>query len=107
DASGVDASDLAGKSKNQLSKLRSFSTQNPHHVVKKLEKYIGAPEAWQKGGPTGHVAELYQQLHPVLEQPYAYYMEHSGQYYLAQAIDENLYYLRLLKEMSTLLTAWR
>src|SRR5690606_1628636 len=72
-----------------------------------LEKYLQAPEAWQKGGPTGNVAALYLRLHPVLEQLYMYYTEHSGSYYLAQAVDENLYYLRLLKEMSALLTAWR
>ncbi len=106
-ASGVTAADLAGKSQNQLGKLPSLSAQDPYNTVKKLEKYIDTPEAWQKGGPTGPVASLYQQLNPVLEQLYQYYTEHSGDFYLASAIDENLYYLRLLKEMSALLAQWR
>lgn len=106
-ASGVDTTELTGKSRNQLGKLSSLSAQNPHSVVKKLEKYIHAPDEWQKGGLTGEVAILYQALNPLLEQLYHLYTEQSADYYLAKAIDENLYYLRLLKEMSELLGEWR
>ncbi len=106
-SSGVDVMDLTGKSRNQLGKLDSLSAQNPHDVVKKLGKYIHAPDEWQKGGLTGEVAVLYRDLNPLLGQLYDLYAERSGDYYLAKAIDENLYYLRLLKEMSTLLAEWR
>jgi len=106
-SSGVDIMDLAGKSRNQLGKLDSLSAQNPHDVIKKLGKYIHAPDEWQKGGLIGEVAVLYHDLNPLLEQLYGFYAERSGDYYLAKAIDENLYYLRLLKEMSTLLAEWR
>ncbi len=106
-ASGVDVMDLVGKSRNQLGKLASLSAQNPHDVIKKLEKYIHAPEEWQKGGLTGQVAMLYGDLNPLLEQLHGQYTAQSPDYYLAKAIDENLYYLRLLKEMGTLLAEWR
>ena len=106
-ASGVDVVELAGKSRNQLGKLHSLTAQDPYNVVKRLEKYLHAPEEWQKGGPTGNVALLYQQLNPLLEQVYTFYTERSPDYYLAKAINENLYYLRLLKEMSALLSTWR
>lgn len=106
-ASGVDVMDLVGKSRNQLGKLGSLSAQNPHDVIKKLEKYIHAPDEWQKGGLTGEVTVLYRDLNPLLEQLYEQYAAQSPDYYLAKAIDENLYYLRLLKEMSTLLAEWR
>src|SRR5690606_11296328 len=106
-ASGVDVMYLAGKSRNQLGKLGGLSAQNPHDVVKKLEKYIHVPNEWQKGGLTGEVAVLYRNLNPLLEQLHGLYVERSREYYLAKAINENLYYLRLLKEMSTLLAEWR
>lgn len=105
--SGVDTMDLAGKSRNQLGKLDSFSAQNPTDIIKKLEKYIHMPEEWQRGGLTGGMAALYRVLNPLLEQLQGLYAEQSPGYYLAKAIDENLYYLRLLKEMSALLAEWR
>lgn len=106
-ASGVDVTDLAGKSRNQLGKLGNLSAQNPHDVVKKLEKYIHAPDEWQKGGLTAQMGALYQELNPLLERLYEFYTAQSADYYLAKAVDENLYYLRLLKEMSMLLAEWR
>ena len=105
--SGVDAMDLAGKSRNHLGKLDSFSAQNPADVIKKLQKYIQAPDEWQKGGLTGGMAVLYGALNPLLEQLNELYNGQSPDYYLAKAIDDNLYYLRLLKEMSALLAEWR
>ena len=105
--SGVDPAELAGKSQNAIGKLRSLSAKDPFHAIKKLEKYIDSPEKWQKGHPTGNLALLYSQLNPVLVQLYTHYTSASGQYYLALAINDNLYYLRLLKEMSALLTTWR
>ncbi|WP_257666491.1 UvrD-helicase domain-containing protein [Parapedobacter tibetensis] len=107
ETSGVDASELVGKSRNQLAKLNALSAQDPHGAIKKIEKYIHAPEQWQKGGLTGPMAELYNKLNPLLERIYGYFTGQSPAYYLAQAIHENLYFLRLLKEMSALLAEWR
>src|SRR5690606_35681278 len=90
-----------------LGKLDSFSAQNPADVIKKLQKYIQAPDEWQKGGLTGGMAVLYGALNPLLEQLNELYNRQSPDYYLAKAIDDNLYYLRLLKEMSALLAEWR
>src|SRR5690606_13473223 len=77
------------------------------NTVKKLEKYIGEPDEWQKGGLDGPMAALYHALNPLLEQLQELYGEQAPDYFLAKAIDENLYYLRLLKEMSALLAEWR
>ncbi|WP_262248740.1 UvrD-helicase domain-containing protein [Parapedobacter soli] len=106
-ASGVDVTDLLGKSRNYLGKLDRFSAEDPADAVKKLEKYIHNPAEWQKGGVNGNMAALYDVLNPLLEQIHVLYAEQSPDYYLAKAMDENLYYLRLLKEMSVLLAEWR
>lgn len=106
-ASGVTAEDLVGKSRNQLAKLASLREKDYKTIVEKLQKYIDAPDNWQKGGPSGPVADLYRTLNPLLGQLSHLYAEQGPDYYLAKAIDENLYYLRLLKEMSTLLGEWR
>ncbi len=105
--SGVEVADLLGKSRNYLGKLDRFSAEDPADTIKKLDKYIHEPGEWQKGGLDGRVAVLYDVLNPLLEQLRNVYVEQSPDYYLAKAIDENLYYLRLLKEMSALLAEWR
>ena len=105
--SGVDAADLRGKSRNYLGKLDRFTAADPADTIKKLEKYIHVPDEWQKGGLDGHMAALYDVLNPLLDGLQTLYAEQAPDYYLARAIDENLYYLRLLKEMSVLLAEWR
>ena len=105
--SGVDVGELRGKSRNYLGKLDRLSAQNPADVVSKLKKYVHEPDEWKKGGVDGRVGTLYDSLNPILEQLLRIYAEESPDYFLAKAIDENLYYLRLLKEMSALLAAWR
>ena len=105
--SGVDVADLRGKSRNYLGKLDRFSAQDAANTIKKLEKYIHEPEEWQKGGLDAGMAALYDALNPLLEQLREVYVGQAPDYYLAKAIDENLYYLRLLKEMSALLAEWR
>ncbi len=105
--SGVDATDLRGKSRNHLGRLDRFSAEDPADAVKKLEKYIHQPDEWQTGGLDGGMAALYGVLNPLLEQLQMLYIEQAPDYFLAKAIDENLYYLRLLKEMSALLAEWR
>ncbi|MGV3763646.1 UvrD-helicase domain-containing protein [Parapedobacter sp.] len=105
--SGVDVMDMAGKSRNYLGKLDRFSAEDPADAIKKLGKYVHEPNEWQKGGLDGSMAVLYDALNPLLHQLQALYAEQAPDYYLAKAIDENLYYLRLLKEMSALLAEWR
>src|SRR5690606_16674251 len=94
--SGVDAADLRGKSRNYLGKLDRLTEADPADTIKKLEKYIHQPDEWQKGGLDGQMAALYNHLNPLLEQLQTLYAEQAPDYYLAKAIDENLYYLRLL-----------
>ncbi len=105
--SGVTAADLNRKSQNWLGKLVNLSAQNPHDTIQKLEKYIDAPDEWQKGGLDGQVGALYRALNPLLAGLAQLYAQEGPDYYLAKAIDDNLYYLRLLKEMSVLLGEWR
>lgn len=105
--SGVDVADLRGKSRNYLGKLERLTEADPADTIKKLEKYIHAPDEWQKGGLDGAMSALYEVLNPLLDQLQTLYTEQAPDYYLAKAIDENLYYLRLLKEMSALLAEWR
>ena len=105
--SGVDLTDLRGKSQNYLGKIDRLSAQDPTSAVDKLAKYVHTPDEWQKGSMDSQMAKLYKELNPLLEQLQVMYTQQAPEYYLAKAVDENLYYLRLLKEMSGLLAEWR
>ncbi len=104
---GVTAADLNRKSQNYLGKLTALADYDPGEAIGKLDKYIHAPEKRQKGGPMGTVAALYAELNPLLERLRGYYLDNGRNYYMARAVHDNLYYLRLMKEMSSLLAGWR
>ncbi|SEN81124.1 ATP-dependent exoDNAse (exonuclease V) beta subunit (contains helicase and exonuclease domains) [bacterium A37T11] len=103
----IDAAEFNQKSRNYLSKLHTLSPADPADVVSKTRKYIDQPQEWQNKGLTQNMAALYSQLNPLLKHLDHFYQEKGGNYYLAKAINDNLYYLRLLKEMSNLLAGWR
>jgi ATP-dependent exoDNAse (exonuclease V) beta subunit len=104
-ASGVEADMLNGKSRNFLLKL---AADLPVENIPKFEKYVNAPEAWEnKKDPHIAVTALYQQLNPALINLLDFYRKAAPEYTLANALEENIYYLRLMKEMSRLLSAYR
>lgn len=104
--------DFKDKSRNQIGKLGTVKDAKIGDVLSlypKLEKYIDNIDEWfhPKSNNIGAVESLYTMLNPVLVDGYSYYKERFPNYQLARLIEENLYYLRLIREMSTLLSSYR
>jgi ATP-dependent exoDNAse (exonuclease V) beta subunit len=104
--------DFKGKSGNYIGKLKAIketTIQTTLSFYSKALKYIDNFEEWvhPKSKNPESVESLYNTLNPLLADSYSYYIEHYPNYQLAQLIKGNLYYLRLIREMSTLLGAYR
>ncbi|WP_028295345.1 UvrD-helicase domain-containing protein [Olivibacter sitiensis] len=106
DLSGLRTDDLLGKSRNLIPKIR-FSDPEDADRMAKIAEYVDTPEKWHKEGLPPHMESAYARITPLLKQIVAYYQEESPDYFLAKAIADNIYYLRLLKEMSGLLADYR
>lgn len=106
DQSGLVPDDLLGKSRNLIPKIK-FSSPDDGERIQKIAEYIDAPEKWKKGGPDAAMESAYQLINPLLQQIVAYYQAEAPDYFLAKAVTENIYYLRLLREMSQLLANYR
>lgn len=109
---GLTAADLKGKSRNKLISASNVSPnihkKTPSELQKDLDKFIVLLEdedAYTDSRKTIR-HDIKQALRPVLEQFQELYRLFPT-YIAYQAVQNNLYYLRLLKEMSTLLSQWR
>ena len=104
--------DFKQKSKNPLSKLGERKEVDINKVLlffSKVAKYVGDFDEWvhpKSKNPEG-VKALFNILNDPLSDSYFFYEENNPNYLLAKLIDENLYYLRLIREMSTLLGDYR
>jgi ATP-dependent exoDNAse (exonuclease V) beta subunit len=104
--------DFKGKSGNYIGKLaviKETNIQTALNFYPKVLKYIDNFDEWlhPKSKNPGGVESLYAALNSVLAESYSYYKDHFPNYQLAQLINGNLYYLRLIREMSTLLGTYR
>lgn len=111
--SGVTVSDLYGKSKNFLPK---FTLKR-----KAYEKATELLEVWSKAthfaGNIDHyqseakrndqIVHLYESLDPTMEEFSDFLERNIPHYLLVQAVEGNIYYLRLMKQMSVELADWR
>ena len=105
--SGANEQDLAGKSRNPLAKLATWDeSTDPFALYGKLVSLIDMPEKWQKSF-TPTIQGLYDTLNPLLKRLQQWYEEQAPAYYLALALNDNMYYLNLLQEMSNLLSDYR
>ena len=106
----VGASDLRGVSKNFLLKfevLREKCTDYPLACAN-LEKFIDNRDAYQSDAKRSSAVDaLYDQINPLITELHDYLSTHIPEYMLAQAVDKNIHYLRLLKDMAGLLADWR
>ncbi|MBS1744574.1 MAG: UvrD-helicase domain-containing protein [Bacteroidetes bacterium] len=91
-------------SMNWLFKLNAI-TSNDHEKLSKIFKLIDNPIAWFKPGKGDDA--LYNKLNPLLKKIKNYYEERVGNYELAIAFKQNLYYLRLMQELAKLLSVYR
>lgn len=100
----LDKTHFAGQSKNWLFKLPVFINNEPEKFPK-IFALIDNPDAWFKPGKGDD--GMYQQLNTLLKTIQSFYEEKVGPYELAIAFKKNLYYLRLMQEVVTLLSAYR
>ncbi|MFT4152779.1 UvrD-helicase domain-containing protein [Parafilimonas sp.] len=100
----LDKSHFVNGSKNWLWKLQAF-IHNDAEKFPKIFTLVDNPGAWFKPGKGDDA--LYHELNALLKQIQAFYGERVGAYQLAIAFKKNLYYLRLMQEVVTLLSAYR
>jgi ATP-dependent helicase/nuclease subunit A len=104
----VDLNQFQGKTRNPIPKLGELTeSASLISFYEKLVPFIDAPERWQAKGLSGQMQSLYDELNPILKKIHHYYQENAPEYYLAQALKENIYYLNLLQEMGSLLRDYR
>lgn len=103
---------LKGKSKSPLLKLNDpfpvfFKSLQDNPGIKSFQKLTDNREAWFNKAKGSENPAFYSALHPVLQQLMDDYESGLENYILATEIYDNLYYLRLIKEMSSLLKDYR
>lgn len=100
----VDKTDFVQGSRNWLWKLHAF-INNDQEKFAKIFALIDNPDAWFKPGKGDE--SMYRELNSLLKTIQTFYEEKVGSYELAIAFRKNLYYLRLMQEVVTLLSAYR
>lgn len=110
--SGIIAEDMKGKSRNKLIAAAKTSPQvhklTVSEIQKTLDKYIALIDNEDVFTTTDKEVrhDLMQQFRPVLD-PFVELGKVFPTFVAYQAVQDNLYFLRLLKEMSGLLSQWR
>ena len=99
----VDVTILKGKSRSPLMNLPKI-LDGDFSKIPGLTKLIDTPEEWLQKGQSN---TLYEELNPCLKKMLATYQEGLPDYVLAQNFNKNLYYLRLMQEMTALLKTYR
>ncbi|WP_129715085.1 exodeoxyribonuclease V subunit beta [Pedobacter sp. SYP-B3415] len=94
---------LKGKSRSPLLNLQKIAA-GEFEKIEKLEKLIDTPNEWFKAG---HEEPVFAELNEAIKKLFQAYANGLPDYLVARAVDENLYFLRLMQEMSQLLKAYR
>lgn len=111
--SGVTTDDLARKSQNFLTKFTNCrkayeKLDELKNVRTKAHDFSGDIERYQSESRRGaNVDRLYHSLNPTMEAFSKFLDEHMPHYLLVQAVEGNIYFLRLMKQMSAELANWR
>src|SRR5690554_500352 len=108
-AAQVGAEDFYYPNRNYLLKIQESPKEWPdlEKLRQNLEKLKNPDEYQREKKRAAHITELYHQIDPLIHEFHAYLEEGLPTYYLTQAVDENIHYLRLLKDMADLLSDWR
>jgi ATP-dependent helicase/nuclease subunit A len=99
---GTDQAIFKGKSNSPIAKI--VKIPGDFKYAGNLGKVVNDANEWFGKNPD---IALYTRLNPVLNELYDFYIEGLPEYTLAKAVDENLYYLRLMQEMGQLLKTYR
>jgi ATP-dependent exoDNAse (exonuclease V) beta subunit len=100
----LDKAHFVRGTQNWLWKLQAFCN-NDQEKFPKIFNLIDNPGAWFKPGKGD--TSMYDQLNTLLKQTQIFYNERVATYELAIAFKKNLHYLRLMQEVTTLLSAYR
>lgn len=100
----LDKSHFVNGSRNWLWKLQALA-DNDDVKAAKIFALIDTPDLWFKEGKED--ISLYNELNPLLKKIKHFQEEHAGDYKLAIAFNQNLYYLRLMQEVAVLLAQYR
>ncbi|MBB5437259.1 ATP-dependent exoDNAse (exonuclease V) beta subunit [Pedobacter sp. AK017] len=101
---GVEKEHLNKKSVSPLAKI-PLVINGDFSKIESLFNYIDEPEIWFQKNTS--LDEVYQLLNPILKNIKDYYLTHLPNYTLAIAFSKNLYYLRLMQEVASLLKVYR
>lgn len=101
---GVEKEHLNRKSVSPLAKI-PLIINGDFSKIESLFSFIDEPESWFQKNT--NLDEVYQAMNPILKAIRTYYLEHLPNYTLAIAFSKNLYYLRLMQEVATLLKVYR
>lgn len=99
----IDNTWLKGKSRSPLLHLPKIINGDFSKILT-LGKLIDQEEEWLQKGKS---STLYEELNPCLKTLLSTYHQGLADYVLAQGFNKNLYYLRLMQEMATLLKSYR
>lgn len=99
----IDNTWLKGKSRSPLLHLPKIINGDFSKILT-LGKLIDQEEEWLQKGKS---STLYEELNPCLKTLLSTYQQGLADYVLAQGFNKNLYYLRLMQEMATLLKSYR
>ncbi len=99
----IDQDILKGKSRSPLLQLQKIVNGELTRIPN-LVKLIDAPDEWLQ---KGQQSTLFEELNPYLVKLTTVYQQGYAAYVLAQGFNKNLYYLRLMQEMTSLLKSYR
>lgn len=108
--SGVTKDDLYGKSRNFIPKFSNYNgiEDDLDSLIKGADTLKDNIDAYQvEKSRTAMVDQLYYQLNPAILALLDYLNENKPVFHLIKAVDANIHYLRLLKDMTDLLAVWR
>lgn len=101
---GVEKEHLNRKSVSPLAKI-PLIVNGDFSKIEPLFNFIDEPDTWFQKNTSFDA--VYQELNPILKAIREYYLTHLPNYTLAIAFSKNLYYLRLMQEVASLLKVYR
>lgn len=112
-SSGVTKDDLLRKSQNFLPKFVNHrqaydDVATLKNICSKAEHFAGQIDHYQsEANRRAQVIDLYESLNPTMVEFNRFLVDQVPHYLLVQAVEGNIYYLRLMKQMSAELADWR
>ena len=107
---GVTADELYYRASNFLLKFKNYKEKPGDLSALRagVAKLADKPDAYQSAkSRTPRIDELYSKINPEIVSLHQILQDKLPAYQLLKAVDENIHYLRLLRDMAELLSEWR